>query len=114
MVQWLSSSNCPCSVGRSFVRPAMVTSDQISTFFNIYSRVSQKIQKSEFWNVTYPSGFHRLDEPPEKISKYAKYAYLGAYLGARNMVKSKIFGRFPHCNYNVKLKIAGKMSFMGL
>ena len=31
-------------------------------------RVSQKIQKSEFWNVTYPSGFHRLDEPPEKIS----------------------------------------------
>ena len=31
-------------------------------------RVSQKIQKSEFWNVTYPFGFHRLDEPPEKIS----------------------------------------------
>ena len=31
-------------------------------------RVSQKNQKSEFWNVTYPSGFHRLDEPPEKIS----------------------------------------------
>ena len=31
-------------------------------------RVSQKIQKSEFWNATYPSGFHRLDEPPEKIS----------------------------------------------
>ena len=34
----------------------------------MYTRVSQKIQKSEFWNVTYPSGFHRLDEPPEKIS----------------------------------------------
>ena len=32
------------------------------------ARVSQKTQKSEFWNVTYPSGFHRLDEPPEKIS----------------------------------------------
>ena len=31
-------------------------------------RVSQKNQKSEFWNVLYPSGFHRLDEPPEKIS----------------------------------------------
>ena len=28
----------------------------------------KKKQKSEFWNVTYPSGFHRLDEPPEKIS----------------------------------------------
>ena len=27
---------------------------------------------------------------------------------------NQIFGRFPHCNYNVKLKIAGKMSFMGL
>ena len=34
----------------------------------MYIRVSQKIQKSEFWNATYPSGFHRLDEPPEKIS----------------------------------------------
>ena len=34
----------------------------------LFIRVSQKIQKSEFWNVTYPSGFHRLDEPPEKIS----------------------------------------------
>ena len=34
----------------------------------VHIRVSQKIQKSEFWNVTYPSGFHRLDEPPEKIS----------------------------------------------
>ena len=28
----------------------------------------KKKQKSEFWNFTYPSGFHRLDEPPEKIS----------------------------------------------
>ena len=28
----------------------------------------KKNQKSEFWNVTYPIGFHRLDEPPEKIS----------------------------------------------
>ena len=34
----------------------------------LHIRVSQKIQKSEFWNATYPSGFHRLDEPPEKIS----------------------------------------------
>ena len=35
----------------------------------IIIRVSQKIQKSEFWNVTYPSGFHRLDEAPEKRPK---------------------------------------------
>ena len=34
----------------------------------VENRVSQKNQKSEFWNVPYPSGFHRLDEPPEKIS----------------------------------------------
>ena len=34
----------------------------------VVPRVSQKIQKSEFWNATYPSGFHRLDEQPEKIS----------------------------------------------
>ena len=27
---------------------------------------------------------------------------------------NQIFGRFPHCNYNVKLKIACRMSFMGL
>ena len=32
----------------------------------VFIRVSQKIQKSEFWNATYPSGFHWLDEPPEK------------------------------------------------
>ena len=32
------------------------------------SRVSQKNQKSEFWYATNPSGFHRLDEPPKKIS----------------------------------------------
>ena len=31
-------------------------------------RVSQKKLKVFFWNVLYPSGFHRLDEPPEKIS----------------------------------------------
>ena len=36
--------------------------------FFIETRVSQKNQKSEFWNVKYPSGFHRLDEAPEKIS----------------------------------------------
>ena len=34
----------------------------------IYIRVSQKTQKSEFCFATNPSGFHRLDEPPEKIS----------------------------------------------
>ena len=67
----------------------------------IITRVSQKNQKSEFWYATNPSGFHRLDEPPKKfqhyrpikdvtraiLAKYAKYVYLGAYLGARNMVK---------------------------
>ena len=26
----------------------------------------KKKQKSEFWYTTYPTGFHRLDEPPEK------------------------------------------------
>ena len=31
-------------------------------------RVSQKNQKSEFCFATKPTGFHRLDEPPEKIS----------------------------------------------
>ena len=39
-----------------------------SNFCGVSPRVSQKNQKSEFWNVPYPSGFHRLDEPPEKIS----------------------------------------------
>ena len=38
------------------------------THCTLHIRVSQKNQKSEFWNVPYPSGFHRLDEPPEKIS----------------------------------------------
>ena len=34
----------------------------------LVSRVSQKNQKSEFCFATNPSGFHKLDEPPEKIS----------------------------------------------
>ena len=38
------------------------------TNFVLDIRVSQKKQKSEFWYATNPSGFHRLDEPPEKIS----------------------------------------------
>ena len=33
-------------------------------------RVSQKTQKSEFCFATNPSGFHSLDEPPEKIQHY--------------------------------------------
>ena len=49
----------------SGVSPA---SGQTLEQWSMATRVSQKIQKSEFWNVTYPSGFHRLDEPPEKIS----------------------------------------------
>ena len=28
----------------------------------------QKNQKAEFWYATYPTGFHRLDEPPEQFS----------------------------------------------
>ena len=32
------------------------------------TRVSQKNQNSKFWYATNPTGFHRLDEPPEKIS----------------------------------------------
>ena len=36
----------------------------------VYTRVSQKTQKSEFCFATNPSGFHRLDEPPEKIQHY--------------------------------------------
>ena len=36
----------------------------------LYNRVSQKKQKSEFWYATNPSGFHRLDEPPEKFQHY--------------------------------------------
>ena len=38
------------------------------TNFVLDIRVSQKKQKSEFCFATDPSGFHRLDEPPEKIS----------------------------------------------
>ena len=35
---------------------------------DMISRVSQKNQKSEFCYATNPSGFHRLAEPPKKIS----------------------------------------------
>ena len=46
----------------------MIADELIVMILTMTIRVSQKIQKSEFWNATYPSGFHRLDEPPEKIS----------------------------------------------
>ena len=36
------------------------------------------------------------------MAKYAKYAYLGAFFGAPNMVNWG--GRFLHCNYNAKLQ----------
>ena len=35
---------------------------------DLLPRVPQKNQKSEFCFATNPTGFHRLDEPPEKIS----------------------------------------------
>ena len=38
------------------------------TLSKFTNRVSQKKQKSEFCFATNPTGFHRLDEPPEKIS----------------------------------------------
>ena len=37
-------------------------------FLVLPNRVSQKNQKSEFCFATNPTGFHRLDEPPEKFS----------------------------------------------
>ena len=37
-------------------------------FLLMLIRVSQKTHKSKFCFATNPSGFHRLDEPPEKIS----------------------------------------------
>ena len=40
----------------------------ILVHLQLYTRVSQKTQKSEFCFATKPTGFHRLDEPPEKIS----------------------------------------------
>ena len=36
--------------------------------WRVHTRVSQKTQKSEFCFATNPTGFHRLDEPPEKNS----------------------------------------------
>ena len=38
------------------------------TLLILHDRVSEKKQKFELWNVTYPSFFHRLDEPPENFS----------------------------------------------
>ena len=44
----------------------MYLSKLLYVFVNI--RVSQNKQKSEFWYATNPTGFQRLDEPPEKFS----------------------------------------------
>ena len=42
--------------------------DEYVVILKFMIRVSQKNQKSEFCFATNPTGFHRLDEPPEKIS----------------------------------------------
>ena len=46
------------------------------------------------------------------MAKYAKYAYLGTYLGAQNMVKWGIPEKI--LQNAVKLKMGAKISFMGL
>ena len=47
------------------IPPSFKTSQELR---RLRPRVPQKIQKSEFCYATNPSGFHRLDEPPEKKS----------------------------------------------
>ena len=53
-----------CSPGKDLSRVAFLLHIKLT----MYIRVSQKNQKSEFCFATNPTGFHRLDEPPEKIS----------------------------------------------
>ena len=99
-------------------------------------RVSQKTQKFEFWNVTYPSGFHKHPNMPNmhiwvhiwaraiwssgvSLKRSCKMQFRRVGLrsigpSSQKLWPNQIFGRFPHCNYNVKLKIACRMSFMGL
>ena len=57
----------PCA-SRSLHKSSVKTLLSASYHPNVSTRVSQKNQKSEFCFATNPSGFHRLDEPPEKIS----------------------------------------------
>ena len=47
---------------------------------------------------------------PEKIVQNAVLRVDFASMGP----PSQIFDRFPHCNYNVKLEMVVRMSFMGL
>ena len=47
---------------------------------------------------------------PEKIVQNAVLRVDFASMGPT----SQIFDRFPHCNYNVKLEMVVRMSFMGL
>ena len=54
---------------------------------------------------------------PEKILQNAVQTHIGLRSigpSSQKLWPNQIFGRFPHCNYNVKLKMARQMSFMGL
>ena len=64
----------------------------LSSKFTVHSTVSQNI----LIYVTLITGSFILDEPPEQFSA------------------NLIFGRFPHCNYNVELEMDVRMSLMGL
>ena len=59
-----------CATPDTIVSNIQVIMSELGRPYYTYIRVSQKTQKSEFWNATYPSGFHRLDEPPEKFQHY--------------------------------------------
>ena len=65
----LSISGCFCWLGKEQMQKTNEGETNRQYYYLLMTnRVSQKKQKSEFCFATNPSGFHRLDEPPEKIS----------------------------------------------
>ena len=62
---WFCKARCTIVQG---VPKKVTFSFQLAAGATVHSRVSQKTQKSEFCFATKATGFHRLDEPPEKIS----------------------------------------------
>ena len=69
--------------------------------WSVIIRVSQKTQKSEFWNVTYPSGFHRLDESSGvSLKRSCKMQFRRVGLrsigpSSQKLWPNQFFGRFP-------------------
>ena len=94
----------------------------LPTSSSIKNRVSQKNQKSEFWHIWHiwvHIWARAIWSSGVSLKRSCKMQFRRVGLrsigpSSQKLWPNQIFGRFPHCNYNVKLKMACRIAFMGL